>query len=273
MKINKKYQQKEFFKIFYKIHTLIFLIFILIFIDKIGLNALKNKLTVFDNLGILRYLSIVLLPGQLILIILKREMYKEKSIRDYFFQIIIFIFFMISGGKTASVTYILYFSYSYYVLYKMKKSNIFIKYKKNEKKLMFFAIIGVIVLFSIVYKVKDFKEIFRKVYFRIISTGDIYYMTYSNNIVEHLKKLTLKEYYIYPILSPILRRFGFEVISYIMNSKITFTGSNSRADVILQMNIGYFGIIVSIINAYFMALLRKMRSKNFIIKYEGVNDG
>lgn len=269
-------KDKKFFKIFFILHSIIFYSILFIYLKEIGLQALKNKMTVFSGMGGLRYISLIIFPGQLILIILKREMYKKKNKLDFLILGIILFLFLTSGGRIAIVFYIFYFNYIYFILYKIKISQKFLKFFKHQKKMIFISALGIILLFGITQNVgiHELDVIMKKIYFRIMSSGDIYYMAYPSKIIDKIKNITIKEYYLNSIFIPILRRFGYEmkiygyeIIKYLYSIEKPYMGPNNRFDVLLQSNIGFFGIFISIITAYIIAFFRQVRTSNFILIY------
>lgn len=275
IKITKLSSIKEF-KIFYYQHTVVFLIITFFMIKFVGLKALEDKILAFNNLGFLNYLKMVILPGQIILIIIKREAYKIKQKIDIIILGIIIAFFIISGGKTSIISYILYVSSTYYILYNNNLSDKFLNYKKREIKYLFLSVVIVLILFSIIMKVQSLEKIIERILFRIVSTGDIYFMIYPENVIDKLKKINVYDYYICSIFSPILKRFGyeirnfgFEVIKNLYRIENPSFGPNARADVILQMNLGYFGFILSILCGYIISMIRKIKTKNIYMLYTG----
>jgi hypothetical protein len=270
--IKNKIKNFSYFKLFYTIHLYLFFITIFLYIKFVGLKAFNYKLIAFNNVGIINYLRRIVFPGQLILILIKRELYKNnRSKIDFLYIIIIFVMFIISGDKVSSILFFLYFSYVYYMLNEFNIGIKFIKYKKNEKKLFIFSMVFVFFIFAI----KPNNGVLKSFLFRLISTGDVYYMVYPNNNIDKLNIINLFQYYILSLAAPISNRIvqlpspslGFDIVSYLYNINSPHFGPNSRYDVISQMNIGYFGIIFSIISAYLISYFRKVKTLNFINIY------
>lgn len=271
---NKKIKNRKFFFLFYNLHLGCFFIVLITYIFFVGLNTLEDKLTAFQGLGLLNYFTKIVFPGQIIMILVKRNIYKNKSILDFGILAIIFFLFFISGGKTAIITYYLYFSYLYYIFYKGNINLNFLKNKKKEKIILILSFFSIVILFKYYDKNLNFFELVDRIYFRIISTGDIYYMIYPNNNFNKLEGIPMLDYYLYSFIRPILKKIldykqpilGIEVMRKIFNTDIT-GGANSRADVILQMNLGYFGALFSILNSFIIAKIRKLIFLNFLILY------
>lgn len=271
---NKKIKNKIFFNLFYYIHLSCFCITLFSYVYYIGLSSLENKLIAFQGIGLLAYFSKIIFPGQIIITLIKRNIYKNKSILDYGILLIIFFLFFISGGKPAVITYCLYFSYLYYIFYENQINLKFLKNKKKEKIILIFSIFSVIVLFKYYDRNLSISELIDRIYFRIISTGDIYYMIYPKNNFNKLDGIPLLDYYLYSFIRPILKKIldytqpilGIEIMKKIFNNNI-IGGPNSRADVVLQMNIGYFGVIFSVFNSFIIAKIRKVIFLNFLNLY------
>lgn len=271
---SKKVKNKNFFFLFYKIHLCCFFLVLIIYIFFVGLSSLDNKLTAFQSIGILAYFSKIIFPGQIVITLVKRNIYKNKSKLDYIILLIVFFLFFISGGKTAVITYYLYFSYLYYVFYKGNVNFNFLKNKKKEKIILILSFFSIVTLFKYYDKNLNFVELLDRIYFRIISTGDIYYMIYPNNNFNKLEGIPLMDYYLYSFIRPVLKKIldyvqpilGIEIMRKIFNTNV-IGGPNSRADVILQMNLGYFGALFSILNSFIIAKIRKLIFLNFLILY------
>lgn len=271
--IFKKKLNIEFFKIYYKIHTIIFSLTVIYFYKLININLMTNKLNAFENLGLLRHSSNFLFPGQLILILIKREIYGYKSKIDYLIYIIIFILFFFSGGKTATITYFLYFFSTLYFLNIIQKNILYKRLKKYSLVIFIFSFIGVIIIFSIVSDTNNLEIILKKIINRIFSSGDIYYMSYVNNNVNKIKVISLFYYYVVAVIGSILRKImriqeyiypGFQIIEVIYGVKTNSFGPNTRYDLVLQMNLGYFGVIGGVLSGILMGIIRKIKTLNFI---------
>lgn len=271
---NKKIKNRKFFFLFYNLHLCCFFIVLIIYIFFVGLNTLEDKLTAFQGLGLLNSFSKIVFPGQIVMVLVKRNIYKNKSKLDYIILLIVFFLFFISGGKTAIITYYLYFSYLYYVFYKGNVNFNFLKNKKKEKIILILSFFSIVTLFKYYDRNLNFFELVDRIYFRIISTGDIYYMIYPNNNFTKLEGIPLMDYYLYSFIRPVLKKIldyaqpilGIEIMRKIFNTNV-IGGPNSRADVILQMNLGYFGALFSVLNSFIVAKIRKMIFLNFLSLY------
>lgn len=269
---NKKLDVK-FFKVYYNVHTILFFLTVIYFYKLINVNLMVNKLNAFENLGFLRYSSIFLFPGQLILIFIKREMYIYKSKVDYLIYILILILFFFSGGKTATVTYFLYIFSILYFLNLIQKNILYQKLKKYSFNIFIFSFIGIIILFGLILKTSNLEIVLKMIIHRIFSSGDIYYMAYVNNNIEKMEGISLFNYYFLPIIRPILKRIvelkecvypGFQIIEVIYGIKTNSFGPNTRYDLVLQMNLRYLGIIGGILSGFLMGIARKIKTLNFI---------
>lgn len=269
---NKKLNIK-FFKIYYMIHTMLFFLTVIYFYKLININLMINKLNAFNNLGFLRYISIFLFPGQLILTFIKREIYGYRNKIDYLICFIILALFFFSGGKTATVTYFLYIFSILYFLNLIQGNNLYKRLKKHSFIIFILSFIGIIILFAVINKDKNLEIIIKKIIHRVLSSGDIYYMAYVNNNVEKIEGISLFNYYFLPVVKPILKRIielkeciypGFQIIEAVYGIKTNSFGPNTRYDLVLQMNLGYFGIIGGILSGIIIGIIRKIKTLNFI---------
>lgn len=266
-------KKKEEFNIFYYTHT-IFYIFVSCFYFNLMIRGggFHDKLNVFSGKGILNYFSLVALPGQLILLIIKREIYIMKSKSDIFLFISIFVNFILKGGKADILIMVMYICITYYI---MIKEGIYLKYKKYKKiEKRIFVISGIIAYCSFIY-INNTKGIFQgieRIFFRIINEADVYYMYYPNSVYSSVPKIEIDAYYLNNIFRPILKRIfletratglGYKIITHIYGIENPNFGPNTRAEIIWQSNLGYFGIIFSIIYGYLFSKVRKLSSKNF----------
>lgn len=264
---------KKFFEVYYLIHTIFFFLAVIFFYKFVNNRLLTDTLNAFNNLGLLKYTSTFLFPGQLILIFIKRDMYDLKSKVDYFICILVFILFLFSGGKTATITYFLYIFSVFYFFNLFQENKMYEKLKRFSFLIIILGLVGVIALFSVRYKESNLIEILKKIIHRVFSSGDTYYMAYVNNNIEKIEGISLIRYYILPLLDPILRRVikmkefiypGFQIMEVVYGYKTNFTGPNTRYDLVWQMNLGYFGIIGGIFSGILMGSIRKVKTLNFI---------
>lgn len=272
--LTKKIVNIKIFKIYFHITSIAFYIFVFNYFYFIGVKTFENKILAFSNNGIFLYLREYLILSQLSLINIKKNIYKIKNSKtDYLSIILIFIIICITGGKASIVNLIIYFYTIAYFLKKPMKLNKIRYFKKFEKKLLLLSIFSLIFFFGIVYKENNISAILKKIFFRIISNGDAYYMAYPNNIINSVRVSTFFEYYIGSLFKPILERIfdyhlnlslGFQLVEKIYGY-IAYTGPNTKYDIISQVNIGYLGGIISIIYSFIIVLFSRIMSKNFII--------
>lgn len=263
----------KFFKIYYLVHTILFFLTVIYFYELVHGKLMTDRADAFNELGLLRNAYNFLFPGQLILIFIKREIYSSKNKMDYLFCFLIFILFFFSGGKTATITYFLYIFSVFYFLNIIQKNFLYKKMKKYSFIIFFFSFIGIIVLFGIINKDSNLEIILKKLLHRIFSSGDTYYMFYVNDNIKKIEGISLFNYYILPIIKPILKRImdlkeytypGLQIIEIIYKIKTNSFGPNTRYDLVLQMNLGYFGIIGGVVSGILMGIIRKIKTKNFI---------
>lgn len=268
-KINKK-----FFIIFYKINSILFYLCIFLVLLLVNTKGFKSKLDAYNNIKVLFYMKSYLIPVQMILIILKRELYKIKNKKDIVSLIFSFIVFCLSGGKASIVTYILYIVATFYYISKIGNNRGYLNIKRNEVKITVLCIISLILFFTILAKNKSFFNVLKSIAFRIISNGDIYYMLYVDKILEKVKIHSLNQYYLKTLFNPVLkvifgnilpRPLGFQIVEKIYGVTLANTGPNTKYDIIAQFNLGYFGGVISVIYAYIIARIRKLSSENFIM--------
>ncbi|MCX3067001.1 hypothetical protein OQE61_05800 [Cetobacterium somerae] len=248
------------------------------FFKVIGLNIFQNKFSAFENVGVINYLRRALVPGELILLLIKRELYKKKSKVDKYIFMLIFILFIFNGGKASIVSFIMYIYAIYYNFFRTKTSKKFFILKKYEKITLILAIISLLFLTKIIYKEINYYKVLKRILFRIISYGDTYYMLYPSKLYDKLDIPNLSEYYLYRLVLPILRKIGYEgnalgflIVEKLYNIDKAWTGPNTRSDIILQLNLGYLGSIGAIISAKIMSILRRISSKNYLILYIIIN--
>lgn len=268
--------RKKQFKIYYFLHTFFFLLVILLFFKMVGLKLVERKLIAFSNIGWLNYMRTFFIPSQLILILIKREIYKLKAKKDLGIIIIIIIMYLISGSKVGIVNMIILIFTSLYYINKKYKSGLYLKLKKNIRKMIALVLLSIIIGFSLrdIKNIYEIERIFSKILLRVISTGDIYYMMYVKNNITKITSITLIDYYFIPIFKPILKYFinleekigiGFQVVKVIYNITTKEFGPNTRYDVVWQLNFGYFGIIGGYLSATLVAFIRRIRTQNFYI--------
>lgn len=272
--IYKQILNKEFFKKYYIVHTILFFLIVIYFYKLVNIKLMTDKLNAFNNLGLLKYTSNFLFPGQLILVFIKREMYNYRNKTDYLIYILIFILFFFSGGKVATITYFIYIFSTLYFLNLIQKNILYKKINKYSFIIFIFGFIGIIILFSLINKEKGLENILKSFLHRILSSGDTYYMAYPNNNIDKIEGISLLNYYVMPIIKPILKRIielkesiypGFQIIEAVYGIKIDSFGPNTRYDLVWQMNTGYFGIIGGILSGVLMGVIRKIETLNFIL--------
>lgn len=263
-------------KIFYFLHTILFII-VTYFYLKIASSGIgfSNKLDMFKNNGVLNYLVTAIFPGQIILITLKREVYKKNKL-DYVVLAIAFMDILLMGGKTNFIFCVIYIYYTNYILFDLEISTKFKKIKKIEKKIMIFC--GIVVFFSFKYikKAESLYSVVSQIIIRVISEADIYFMYYAKDAYLKINSVTVYNYYLQNLFSPLLKRIGvetgprelgFSIVSFLYKIKNPNFGPNTRAEVIWQSNIGYFGIIISFIGAYLFYKVRNSRSNKYMWIY------
>lgn len=267
--IGKKLSKKNF-KIYYLAHTALFIITSILFIKLIGTKLVTSKLTAFEGIGWLSYLKNFIFPSQLILLFIKRELYNIKRRRDYILFLGIILLYIFSGSKVGIVNLILLISSILFYINNVKKIYLYFKFKKNIIKILFIAILGIILGFSL----NGTEKIISKIVNRVFSTGDIYYMLYLNNNIDKILGVRILDYYIISMFKPILKHLieikdnmgiGFQVIEAVYNIQTNKFGPNTRYDVVWQLNLGWFGILGGYLSATIIAFLRRIRTKNFYI--------
>lgn len=267
--IGKKLDKKNF-KVYYFFHTVLFLITSFLFLKLVGVNLVTSKLTAFEGIGWLSYLKKFILPSQLILLFIKRELYSIKKRVDYILFLIIVLLYIFSGSKVGIVNLMISTFLILFYINNIKKNYLYFKLKKNINKILIIALLGILVGFSM----NNTEKIIHKILHRVLSTGDIYYMLYLNNNVDKISGIGIKDYYIISTLRPILKYLikikdnlgiGFQVIEAVYNIKTNKFGPNTRYDVVWQLNLGWFGILGGYLSASIIANLRRIRTKNFYI--------
>lgn len=262
---------KKRFRIYYCIHTIFFLLVVVFFIKEVGLKLIQSKLTAFSNIGWLNYMRTFFIPSQLVLLIIKRELYKIKHKKDYIVFLIVFFLYVISGSKVGIVNMIILIFISLGHINKMQKNRIYLNLKKNIKKILIVAVIGILLGFKLTGGTEN---ILKRIIFRIISAGDIYYMLYVNNNINKVQNLDLINYYFLLVFKPILKYFidikenlslGRQAVEIVYGIQTNEFGPNTRYDTIWQLNCGYFGIVGGYLSASLIAFFRRIKTKNFYI--------
>lgn len=272
--ILKKIKNKKFFDLYYKIHTLFFFIIVILFFKKIGMSLLYNKIEGFNSYPFIKLFTRYLIPGQTSLILIKRELYLIRSKKDFVILFLGLITLSLMGSKIAVLYYIINIYMILYLISEIKN----IKIYKFLKKISILFLIGiffiVLLFFGIVNKTDNFLEVLKEFILRIFSSGDIFYMVYVNENVDKMMGISLYDYYIYNLIGPILRRIievpekiypGFQIIEIIYGIKTQSFGPNTRFEYVWQSNMGYLGVFGGIIIGIIYALIRRIRSRNFIL--------
>lgn len=265
-----KKKQKKYFKIYYFLHTILFLNISILLITVVGMKVITNKLTAFSGIGWLLYLKTFFFPSQLILIFIKRELYKVKSKIDYILSLIVILLYIFSGSKVGLVLLILLISNILFYINEIEENHLYMIFKKNILKMVFLCIVGIIVGFSLVVS----EGIILKIIHRIMSSGDIYYMLYINDNINKINGVSILDYYITSTFRPVLKYLieikqdivlGFQAIEVVYNIQTKEYGPNARYDVIWQHNFNFIGIIGGYLSATLFAFLRRLRTKNFYV--------
>lgn len=271
--IFKNIKNKDFFKIYYIVHSFFFLVVIFFFLKNIGLELLYNKIEVFNTHSMIRFFIRYLIPGQISLVFIKRELYLDKKKCDFLILSFGIIASCLMGSKIAVLTFIMNIYITLYLINEVKEIKTYSILKKISILFLIISFLGVLFFFGVVNKTKDFLWIAKAFILRIFNAGDIFYMVYVNNNIDKISGISLYDYYIYNLIGPILRRIvelpekiypGFQIIEVVYGIKTQAFGPNTRFEYVWQSNLGYLGIIGGIITGFIYGLIRKVRSKNFI---------
>lgn len=164
--------------------------------------------------------------------------------------IVIFVLFTILYGSKSAFFVFLQFYFLYAIFMKRNGDETFIKkLNKNFFKLLFLAVL--IALLVIVISEKSSNPLFFLSY-RFIVAGDIYYMSYPNEIIE--KFVSDKSFIINLFASPLRMlglisesdvptSLGFDIMRYHEGYEI-FKGPNPRHNVFGYVYIGFYGAII-----------------------------
>ncbi|MGL6064748.1 MAG: hypothetical protein ACRC0S_06660 [Fusobacteriaceae bacterium] len=269
-------EKKKDFKIFYLIHTFIFLMIAIIYFEKVGLAGFKDKVNIFKNFGLIRYIIGVIIPGQIIIVFIKRNLYLQREKKDLLIVMLAICFSIFQGGKANIVFCFMQISMTKYMIYGITEPEKFKKYKTLEKYLLLISAIVIVVAFKYTMETKEFTKTLNAIMFRLISEADIIYLYYPNKLFDLTKGFGVIEYYLNSLVRPLYSRIfgdlnnttiGFEIIEKIYNIKNPIFGPNTRAEVIWEQNFGYMGFLFSICSAYVFGKFRSMRPLNYISIY------
>ncbi len=239
-------------KYFYLLFSLILIFFqILIYAYKGIPILLESRLNVigddllfkiFNRLKDSIYIPIVLLTYYFV--------FSSKYKKNKLYSKIVLVFFIISsilnGAKAAFISLLLiYFVFALY----MTKNNEYIhlcKLKKYTLRLFLFAIIGAIIVVNFS---GDSKDSISFIIYRILISGDAYFMSLPNNVIENFvstqnwfTNLFASPLYMAGLIdeSQIPKPLGFLIMEYHHGINL-FKGPNPRHNIFGYVYIGYIG--------------------------------
>lgn len=277
-------EEYSFFKIFYFLHTFIFLVIIFVQFKKFAFSAFEDKLAMYSNNGLLVYATTFFYPGEIILINLKRILYKKKNRIDYFFIVFSFFPSLLGGGKGGILSFfssyilIKYFLYMNFDIYGENRQICTLK-KQNKYNIPLFLMIlpFILIMFVIVNKNRTLPIL--QLLRRMMQYGDIYYMIYPKNHIEKLQHIPFFTYFFLTPLGPLRKLIGWEnppVLGFEIMTKVygvlePKTGPNARFDVVLQLSVPLFlNFVWSFLLGCFYGGVRNsffMKGKSFLLLY------
>ena len=230
-----------------------------------------NRLGMAESgLGYFQTFSFGLIPLICYRIVLEYNNSRSSKGWCQFFVLILLIFSILDGSKAGALllVQILYLAtILIYGIYNIKISYI--------KIIILFSFIIIPIIVSILFKFDDLEDGFLSILTRFVGFGDIFYLGYSDGIIDLAdKNINFYHLIVYPFLQTIKivqpndQFFSIgEFVNQSANNSFEGGGPNSRINIVSYILFGNFGFLFSFIIGLFIGYIRR----SILIKSSNLN--
>jgi hypothetical protein len=236
-----------------------------------------NRLNMASGgLGVFQTLSTALFP-LLCLRVYKQFTIKIKNKITAYSALLVIIITILMDGSKAGVLIATQMFFMCSIMFKTDDEKLGHKNRLSKKKIIIilFVILSPLLL-NILTKFDNVADGLYGIAFRLVGFGDIFYQSYSNNVIETISK----NYSIFDILYPLLGTFKVvsidpnyysvgEILTQTVELSFEGGGANARINIISYLIFGNLGFIFSFAAGLFIGLLRKtltMKTSNNVKK-------
>lgn len=259
--------QKKYFCFFFYVTSFLFVLVQLIIFKTIGITLLSteegvNHVNVFDGLGVLFDVSLVIKPIFATVLFMKRKIFNRFSIIDYFLIVFLIFVSIASGSKSSFMVLFTCYAFVEYKFASLENKEI----KKIPKKYLLIFFTSILFIITVGSFGGGDTSAATKLFERVLFSGDIFLLGYNDEAIRYvmMDNKNAFSFIFYPFYGKFLKLIGIDLTPtnigvglYDFTYGITTSGSTPRHNYLSLLFFGEkFGWILSLLIGLFIGFVR-----------------